>query len=56
VGDDCRTKHDWHDREGWRRALRHPDVVRVDCRGGTVRVRLRSGVELEWRCDDEPPA
>jgi hypothetical protein len=34
------------------RALVHPEVEDVDVDGGMVRVRLRSGVELEWPRDD----
>ncbi|MDR6972532.1 hypothetical protein [Leifsonia shinshuensis] len=37
----------------WRRAFDDPEVERVVIVGQTVRVCLRSGVELEW-CLDEP--
>ena len=37
----------------WRRAFDDPAVERVVIVGQTVRVCLRSGVELEW-CLDEP--
>lgn len=40
------------EREWWMRALVHPEVEDVDVDGGMVRVRLRSGVELEWPRDD----
>jgi hypothetical protein len=40
----------------WRNALGHPDVEGVDIREGLVRVRLRSGIELEWPRDDDVPA
>lgn len=33
---------------GWMRVLGHPDVDRLDVADGTVRVRLHSGIELEW--------
>lgn len=45
-----------HGQEWWRRALGHPDVAGVDVQRGLVRVRLHSGVELEWSHDDELPA
>ncbi|NUU06855.1 hypothetical protein [Leifsonia sp. C5G2] len=38
--------------EWWRNALSHPDVEGVDIADGLVRVRLRSGIELEWPRDD----
>lgn len=42
--------------EWWRRALSHPDVEGVEFERGLVRVRLRSGVELEWSRGDDLPA
>ena len=38
---------------GWMRVQGHPDVDRMDVIGGTVRVRLVSGVELEWARGDD---
>lgn len=38
---------------GWMRVLGHPDVTWMEVVGRTVRVRLVSGVELEWRRDDD---
>jgi hypothetical protein len=32
----------------------HPDVAWMSVVGRTVRVRLVSGIELEWRRDDDP--
>lgn len=37
--------------EWWRRAFHHPEVERVDIARTVVRVRLRSGIELEWPRD-----
>lgn len=34
----------------------HPDIERVDRIGDVIRVRLRSGIELEWPVESlEPP-
>ena len=38
---------------GWMRVQGHPDVARMEVVGRTLRVRLVSGVELEWRRDDD---
>jgi hypothetical protein len=56
VSDDAEATPDEPDREWCRRALDHPEVTGVDCEAGTVRVRLRSGIELEWPCEGEHPA
>ncbi|MDN4598225.1 hypothetical protein [Leifsonia virtsii] len=40
------------EQEWWRNALSHPDVEGVDIVEDLVRVRLRSGIELEWSRDD----
>lgn len=39
---------------GWMRLQGHPDVAWMAVVGRTVRVRLVSGIELEWRRDDDP--
>lgn len=44
------------EQEWWRNALSRPDVEGVDIGKGLVRVRLRSGIELEWSRDDDVPA
>ncbi|MGO4533858.1 hypothetical protein [Leifsonia sp. 2MCAF36] len=36
----------------WRHAFHDPAVERVDLVGDGVRVRLQSGVELEWPLDE----
>lgn len=38
----------------WMRVQSHPDVDTIETVGGTVRVRLVSGVELEWKREDVP--
>jgi hypothetical protein len=50
VGDDG-TAPSWSGQEWWSRVLQHPEVERVDVDSTVVRVRLRSGVELEWPRD-----
>lgn len=34
--------------DGWEHLLSQPEVEHVEVVGDVVRVRLRSGVELEW--------
>lgn len=38
----------WPERRDWGRAFEHAEVVGVEILATEVRVRLRSGVELEW--------
>lgn len=38
----------------WMWVQNHPDVDRIEAVGGAVRVRLVSGVELEWKREDVP--
>ncbi|SEH59369.1 MULTISPECIES: hypothetical protein [unclassified Leifsonia] len=40
----------------WERVFTHPDVERVKQIGDVVRVRLRSGIELEWPTASVRPA
>lgn len=44
-----------HSPQWWRTASDHPEVERVDIVGSVVRVRLRSGIELEWVPGVETP-